>query len=157
MNAKKEFVLPERNPKTHAEHRREVFWQITVPLLVGILLFLAAVAGIIFSATQPASEVGRWADISLVWLILPALVIALLFFVLLAGLVYAITKLLGLTPRYAHLVQLYFERGKEKVRQITHILVEPFIKAHSLSAAARQAGRSVKKQVDELITPPPSD
>ena len=154
MEDKKRFVLPERNPRTHAEHRREVFWQITVPLLVGILLLLAAVAGVILGATKPVSDVGRWADVSLVWLILPTLVFALLFLIILIGLVYGITKLLGIMPRIARQVQVYFELAREKVRQFTNIIVEPFLKAHSLSAAARQAGRSVKTQADELTTPP---
>jgi len=136
----------ERNPKTHAEHRRETFWQITFPLMIGILLLLAAVAVIILSATQPVTDVGRWADVSLMWLILPSLFFALILLVLLIGFVYLISFLLRLIPRYALIVQLYFEAGKKKVSQLSNLSIEPILRMRSIWAAVRYAARLGKKQ-----------
>ena len=73
MDEKPEFVLPERNPKTHAAHRKEVGWQITLPLIIGCLLLALLMTGVIWSAAGANPELRRWADISLVWTLLPAL------------------------------------------------------------------------------------
>jgi hypothetical protein len=136
----------ERNPKTHAEHRRESFWQITLPLVIGILLILAAVGAIIFSATQPMTDVGRWAGVSLMWLILPSLFFALLLLILLIGLVYLVSYLLRLIPHYALIVQLYFEAGKAKISQVANMIVEPLLRMRSTWAAMRYAAGRGKKQ-----------
>ena len=82
MDAPNRFKYPERNPKTHATHRREVFWQITLPLIIGILLMVAAIVAIILSATQPVTDLERWAGVSLIWMILPSLFFALIILVI---------------------------------------------------------------------------
>jgi len=141
MDTPKRSPYPERNPKTHAEHKREVFWQITLPLVIGILLLLAGVAAIIFSATQPVTDLGRWADVSLMWMILPSLFFALIMLIILIGLVYAISQLLKVVPRYARIIQLFFEQGKGKVSRLTDLVTNPILRLHSILAAARRAGR----------------
>lgn len=146
MDTPSRHQYPERNPMTHAEHRREVFWQITLPLVIGILLLLAALAAIIFSVIQPVTDVGRWADVSLMWLILPSLFFALIILVIMIGLVYAVSQLLRIIPRYARIIQLYFEQGKGKVSQLTNLIVEPILRINSVWAAARRAGKLGSRQ-----------
>jgi uncharacterized membrane protein len=146
MDTQNRSLHLERNPKTHAEHRREAFWQITFPLVIGILLLLAAVAVIILSATQPVTDVGRWADVSLMWLILPSLIFALILLVLLIGFVYLISYLLRLIPHYALIVQLYFEAGKNKVSQLSNLSIEPILRIRAIWAAMRYAARLGRKK-----------
>ena len=136
---------PIRNPKTHAEHRREVFWQITFPLLLGILLILAAVGVIVYLTVQPVTDVGRWADVSLIWLILPSLFLALILLVILIGFIVLVSYLLRLIPPYALMVQLYIEQFKGKLSQIFNLSVEPILKIQTLWAAMRHAARLGKK------------
>jgi len=147
MDTHSRFEQLQRNPKTQAEHRREVFWQISVPLIIGVLLLLAALVGIIVSAVQPVSDVRRWADVSLVWLILPSLFFALLCLVALAGMVVLVSLVLNKLPPLAAMVQLYFEVAREKVSQVSDRLVEPVIKINGLGAALRyirSLGRRLK-------------
>lgn len=54
MENQAKFQLPERNPVTHAAHRREVFWQITFPFLIALIILLGLVAGVIFAGTTGA-------------------------------------------------------------------------------------------------------
>jgi hypothetical protein len=147
METHSRFEHIQRNPKTHAEHRREVFWQIILPLLIGVLLLLAALAGIIVSAVQPVSDVRRWADVSLLWLILPSLFFALLCLVALVGMVFLVSLILNKLPPLAAMVQLYFEVAREKVGQVSDRLVEPVIKINGFRAALRyirSLGRRLK-------------
>jgi len=134
MDTANKKLLPERNPKTHAEHRQEVFWQITIPLAVGSLLILAAIVAIIFFATQPAPELDRWASVSLMWLIFPSLFIVLIMLVVLIGIVFAVTVVLQKTPPYARLLQMYAEIAESKVRRFTNLAAEPILRTHSLLA-----------------------
>ena len=142
MNQKPPFILPKRNPATHSAHRRDVLRQITLPLVAGILLLVAAMAGVIWAATTSTPEVSRWADVSLMWLIIPALVFALFFLALLIGITYAITKLLGVLPPYASLIQDYFNIAYLKISQATEVIVMPFVKLNTWVTAARR-GRQV--------------
>src|SRR5512135_3436828 len=138
-----------RNPKTHLEHKREVFWQITLPLLIGILIILAAVGAIIFSTLQPVTDVQRWADVSLIWLILPSLFFALIFLVLLAGLIFAISFLLRYIPHYALVIQLYLEKIRGKIGQLADLGVEPILRISIVWAAIRYATGRGRKSIQE--------
>lgn len=138
-----------RNPKTHAEHRRQVFWQITLPLVIGSLVVLGTLAVIIFSATQPVTDLSRWADISLIWLILPSLILALIILAILVALVVLITYVMRVIPRYALIVQLYIELAKDKLNKVFNFSVEPLLRIKTIWAAFRFATRLGKKEVPE--------
>lgn len=142
----------ERNPRTHAEHRREVFWQITVPLAIGVLLAIAAAVFIVIMASQPASELRRWADVSLMWLIMPSMIIAFICLVIVVGLVLAVSAILRVIPRYALVVQMYFKTANLKTRQLADKLAEPVLKFNSLGASLRfirQRGRQLLSRGNE--------
>ncbi|HEX9092056.1 MAG TPA: hypothetical protein VF831_11240 [Anaerolineales bacterium] len=149
MDAANKQLLPERNSKTYAEHRREVFWQITIPLVVGGLLILAAIVAIVFFATQPAPQLDRWADVSLMWLIFPSLFIVLIMLVVLIGIVFAVTVIFRKIPRYAHLLQLYAEIAETKVRHFTNLATEPILRTHGLLAVLRRLPRWGHKSEDQ--------
>lgn len=144
MNTPNRFENIERNPKTHAAHRKETFWQIILPLLIGVLFILVIVLGVILSALQPVSEVSRYADVSIIWMIMPALFFALLMMLVLAAFVYAITMLLRLLPRYAAIALLYLEMGKEKVIHFSDMITGPIVKTRSTWAVVRWIGRRGK-------------
>jgi hypothetical protein len=138
-----------RNPKTHAEHRREVFWQITLPMLLGILLILAVVGLIIFLTIQPVTDVGRWADVSLIWLILPSLFLAFLLLIILIAFIVLVSYILRLIPPYALIVQLYIEQFKGKLAQIFNLSVEPILRMKTIWTAVRYATRLGKKEAQQ--------
>ena len=136
MENKPKFQLPERNPATHAAHRREVFWQITFPLIIALIMILGLVTGVIFAGFKGVGEVSRWADGSLIWLLLPALVVVLVMLFILSGVVYLITRLLAVLPGYARLAQNFFYLVQVRVKSISDKLVEPVLKLRSFKAGA---------------------
>jgi uncharacterized protein involved in cysteine biosynthesis len=150
MENQKRTLQPERNSKTHAQHRREVFWQITLPLVIGILLFLAALGAIIFSATQPVSELRRWADTSLVWIILPSLLFAFIMLVIFAGLVYGLSRILRAIPSIAYKIQQFIERSGDQIARLADMMAEPVLRVHTFLAITQRLARftrnSAKKQ-----------
>jgi len=148
MDTPNKLMVPERNPLTHAKHKREVFWQILLPMLIGVLLVLT-VAFVIIFGFQSSSDLSRWADVSTIWLILPSLFITLIFLIILSAFVYLITFVLRITPRYTLIVQLYFEIAKHKVTYYSNRITEPIIKTKGIWAVVRHPGRFVKHPVQD--------
>jgi len=126
---------PERNPNTEKTHRREVLLQITLPILVGVLIVIALATLVSSGSTN---ELGRWSQVTVIWLVLPVLLLSLLVLVLLAALIYGVSLLLGVIPRYACLTQYWFERVEGRVRKGADLAAEPVIKWQSARASMRR-------------------
>ena len=146
METQKRLLLTEGNPKVRAKHRREVFWQIILPMGVGTLVLLAGLAAIIFSSIQPVTDLGRWRDVSLMWLILPTLFFALILLMILIGFTVAISFLMGVIPRYTHTIQYYIGWVKNKLSQITQVSVEPILRLNTIWAGVRHVYNRVRNK-----------
>jgi len=134
----------ERNPVTHARHRREVFWQITLPLIIGTVL--CALLGAL-AVAAPMSGASQWADISLIWLILIGLTLSFVLAVFLFAGFYIVTFVL--LPR----LPIFFYRAYGWIlmfgAQLDHIQsksVEPFLRVHSFGASLREIGRAARRK-----------
>ena len=145
MDAYEPKELPERNPVTYERHRKEVMWQILVPVIIGAVIILALA---ILAATRTDAQVSKGADVSVIWMITPMLVVALIFLVLLGALIYAVMSLLGILPGYASLVQDYFDAFRVQVGIVSDKAVEPVLRIESIKASLRALGRSLRKNED---------
>ncbi len=147
MNDLKKFRLPERNPITHASHRREVWWQITFPLLLAILLLLAAAGSVIWVAVTPVAQdqVSRWADVSTIWLLLPVLGFSVLFLAILAGITYGVMRLMRVLPGFMRLIQDYLLIIQKGMKRVMDFVAEPFLKTHSAAAGLKALRRHFSK------------
>lgn len=143
--------LPPRNPVTTRKHRREVFWQITLPLLLGLFLIVALM---VLAALQAAGSVNfsrRFADISLLWLIAPNLFLSLLNLALLVGLAAAATLLLHKLPPYARLAQDAFARLALKTGQICDRIVEPVLRGKGASTLVSSVQSVLRREVRQGV------
>ena len=130
----------EPNPLTQRKHRQEVLWQISIPLAAGMLLVLAAGAGVIF-ASAAGGAVDRWASISLIWLIIPTMILTLLLIVVTAALAYGLIRLIGVLPGYSRRLQDIFVMINARLRKIADAAVEPALRVHSFTASLRALRR----------------
>ncbi len=123
---------PKVNRDTPAlkKHRREVMWQVLLPLVLGIVLVLVLMGVSVFVTTNQS----LWADISLIWLIIPLLPLALVTTAILAGLSYGVVKLIHLLPRYTQQTQDIFRLIRMRVGEVDDRLVAPVIKINSTTA-----------------------
>lgn len=131
--------LPPRNPVTHAVHRREVLWQITVPLIVVGVLFLSAVTASWFTTSYQADKLG---DTSLIYLTFGACLISLLPLLTLGGLAYLVTMAIRGLPQRARLAQEFFWKVELKTREFADKAVEPVLQAHELNAKLKALRRA---------------
>ena len=143
MNGNPPPPVSARNPVTAERHRREVFWQITVPLAAGVVLVLAIGAIATFSTT--AGTKSQMADIALVHLIIPMLFFGTISLVMLGGTVYGLTRLLQAMPYFFLRVQIFFLRTQIGVHRFTDGLVAPMLKIHTFTARTHAFGRSMRR------------
>jgi hypothetical protein len=127
-------IKPEPNPLTQRKHRKEVLWQITAPLVVGVLLVVAAGTGVAYGGATNTVQVDRLASVSIIWMIIPTMVVALIFLVITAGLAYGLMRLNGILPVYTRRLQDVFVIIHTRVKRVADAVVEPIIKAQSTSA-----------------------
>lgn len=132
-----------RNPHTYLRHRKEVFWQITLPILavvtiLGLLAFLATGLAM--------SEASLWADISLIWLIIPMMVVTLLAMAILGGMAYAVIRLIQVLP--GQFFRLYggLLLVGAYIRNLDDKIVQPFLGVHSYSASTRALFRQLRRK-----------
>jgi len=142
------FIPPPPNPVTMANHRKQVLWQITVPLLVMVFLCLGLTGLTIWSAVGSSEPVSRWADVSFIWLTPPIILGALITLIIVGGLAYGVYYLVQVLPPYTRLTQDFFGRVQAKTRQISDQLVQPVIRSKGASAGAKE----LRKQIGGLIT-----
>ena len=137
-------LSPMRNPITQARHRSEVFWQITIPVGVAavIIVGMAIAAGWLGTAEDHS----RWADVSLIWLILPTLTVAFLFFIILAALTFGLVRLIQVIPLYARQVQDFFVLLTIQVRKLDDKIVEPILRLRAIKASGQAFGRSFRSR-----------
>lgn len=134
QNNRQPASLPERNLVTQKAHGRQVLWQITLPLVLGVVIVLVLA---VLTARASEADASLWADISVIFLLIPSMVVALLFLFLVAGLIFALFRLLQLLPRYAFIAQNFVYKVENRARSGADLAVEPILRYQSFVAAMR--------------------
>ncbi len=136
-----------RNLLTYQKHRREVFWQITLPTAVGGMLLFGLGIGAVVAAVQSQGDISRWSHISLILLILPTMFMGLILIIVLAGVIYLLTKLLVGTPYFANRVQDIFSLIGIRVEKVSQAAAIPFLRLSSFAAALRALRRGIYRGI----------
>lgn len=124
----------QKNAITYRAHRRQVLWQIYLPIIVVVVLVLLAAVLVILA---PTLQVSRWADIALIVLITTVMASALIFLILnVAGIIGA-RRAYQVVPYYLFMAQGFTYRLKIQVRRISDKAVEPVLWTKSNFARAR--------------------
>jgi hypothetical protein len=136
--------LPSRNPKTHAAHRRSFFWQVLLPFIIFLLIFLALVVGVSWAAVSGSDQLRRWADVAVIWQLPLPIFLSLLCLVVNIGLLYGLIRLIGVVPGVARLVHNYVLLAQLKVSQLSDRLVAPFVNASAAQARIQALARLLR-------------
>lgn len=134
-----------RNPLTQQSHRREVLWQITIPIVAGTVIMLVLCVLAVMLSSPSAS---LWADISLIWLIPPVFLVVFLMMVINAGSAYLLIRMIAAAPPFFFKVQNLFRRVQLKVGIYSNKAVEPVLRVRAWGASARAAGRAAQRVVN---------
>lgn len=123
----------DRRSPSVARHRRESFWQITLPVLVVLLLLGLAFALIVLSG---AADISGLADLSLLLVSLPLLVIGLLVVAAAFAMVVGMAWLLRETPSATRVAQDVSARVSgyiiRAMRAVTNVII-PAVVGYSMA------------------------
>jgi hypothetical protein len=114
------------------DHKRQLVWQILIPILLMAALIIAAAILVISGGS---SQTGVWADVSIIWMLAPLLVFGLLVTAVLAALIYGLVKLTQVTPRYSSRAQGVLASISTKTRKVADGITKPVLWSHEAGAA----------------------
>ena len=127
-------TLPRPTHESYLQHRKQAARQIILPVALTALLLIALIVLISIAAFRQNGEVGRWAAISTIWIVIPLMVAGLIFLILLSGMIYLLARLMGFLPAYTGLAQDYVNLGAIYVKRFTEAVVQPVFWTEELSA-----------------------
>ncbi len=120
------------------QHKRDVIWQIWVPVGFGAAAIL--VLGILaaFSLQTGSESAARWGHVATIWLILPVFLVGFLSFTILGGAIFLVIRLMGAVHEYAPLIQYYFQALALRISGMANRTVQPVIRTQSNNFALRR-------------------
>ena len=133
-----------RNPVTYQKHRHEVFWQITVPIAIGVILIVGT--AIVVAVGASAEQISKLADVSLISLIIPAMIFTLIFIAINVAVIYGLVRLVVLLPFYSKVAQDFLIVVHFRVQKVGDVITEPFLRVHAWRASAGQLKRSLRRK-----------
>ena len=128
-------TIPQPVHKSYLKHRKQVVWQIILPVVVASLLIVALIVLINIATFSQDGDVARWAAISTMWIAIPIMFGLLIFLALMVGLVYLMKKLLGITPTYTGMAQDYAYIAESYIKRATEALVKPVLQLNGILAS----------------------
>ena len=106
-----------------------------MPVVLTSLLIVALIVLINIATFRDGGDVGRWAAISTIWIVIPIMLGLLIVLALLAGLVYLMKKLLNVTPTYTSLAQDYVYIAEGYIKRATEAIVKPVLQLNGILAS----------------------
>lgn len=127
-------ALPRIEHESYIKHRRQMWQQIILPVVLATVLMLALIVLICIATFRDNGDAGRWAAISTIWIVIPILFAGLMTLIVLGGLIYLMLRLLGILPTYTGLAQDYVQLGALYVQRFTEAAVKPIFAVDGLVA-----------------------
>jgi hypothetical protein len=130
-----------RRPVQHSSylsHRRQVLWQIILPVVLAALLMAGLIVLITLSTFRGNGDVSRWAAISTIWLVIPVIIAGLVLLVLLVVVIALLARIIGLIPPYTHQAQKFAHRIEAGVARVAEMARKPTLLLQELGVLIRR-------------------
>jgi len=139
--------LRSKDHPSYQLHRKQVWQQILLPILLAVLIFIAVIVLTSIATFRDNGEVGRWAAMSTIWILLPVLVTGFIFLIILVTLIYLILRLTKLIPRYSYQAQRIFYHIEGGVKRISKMAHKPVLLLQKLGAFIKAAFEKMQKRI----------
>jgi len=111
---------------SYAKHRQDVNRQIILPVaFVAVMVLVLVVLTLV--GFQTGGDVGKWAAIAIIWMVIPLMAVLLALMAVSWGLVYLLGRLLQVSPRYTSMAQEYVLWFNAQVILWTDKFIEPIL------------------------------
>lgn len=129
-----ELTQAQTNPHARRAHRREVWWQIVLPLLLGVILAAAALFNLV---TGRVGNVQNAAELATIFLTIPVMIIGVLFFILTVFLIFAVGRVMHWIPAQTFKVQQLADKASLQTIRSANLLAGPLLFIDSWVSAIR--------------------
>ncbi len=119
--------LPHPEHYSYLRHRKQRNLQIILPVVISALIFVGMIVLISLATFKSGGDVGRWAAISTIWIVIPIMIAGLIFLALLLGLIYLMARALGALPHYTSIAQDYAYKMRGYVTRGMEMLIKPIL------------------------------
>lgn len=134
--------LPRHEHYSYLQHRKQRTVQIILPVVLSALCMAGLIVLISISTFGAGGDVGRWAAISTIWIIIPLLLAGLVTLALLAGLIVLMSRILQSLPTYTAMAQDYVYIAKGYILRGADMAVKPVLALNDwIEKAKAFAGR----------------
>lgn len=142
--------LPLLRPEDHLSyqlHRKQVWQQILLPILLAVLILIAVIVLTSVATFRDNGEVGRWAAMSEIWLVIPLIVAGLILLILLIAIIYLVVRLTNLIPPYSYQAQIIFYRIESGAKRINKMARRPVLLFQELRALIKAAIEKARERM----------
>ena len=119
--------LPHPEHYSYLQHRKQRTTQIILPVIISVILMIALIVLISIVTFNSNGDVGRWAAISTIWIIIPAIFAGLIVLAILVGLIYLMARALSALPTYTGLAQDYVHIAKAYIIRGADMVAKPVL------------------------------
>jgi hypothetical protein len=130
-------VFPEPVHESYRRHRKQRTSQIILPMVLAAILFIGMIVLVNIATFRDNGDVGRWAAISTIWIVIPVCISGFIFLALLGGLVYLMARLLGVAPTYTGMAQDFVHRLAIRIRRAADMAVKPVFSVNGFGASLK--------------------
>ncbi|MBL8092318.1 MAG: hypothetical protein JNJ43_18440, partial [Anaerolineales bacterium] len=86
--------LPRAEHYSYLQHRKQRMTRIILPVVISTLVFIGFITWVSIATFNQGGDVGRWAAISTIWIVIPIMVAGLVLLAVLIGLIYLMARAL---------------------------------------------------------------
>lgn len=119
--------LPSPEHYSYQLHRKQRSMQIILPVILSTVLLVGLIVLICISTFNQSGDVGRWAAISTIWIIIPVLFAGLITLIILIGLIYLMARALQGLPYYTGIAQDYVYKARGYIIRGANMAAKPIL------------------------------
>ena len=112
---------------SYLKHRRQVMRQVVLPVVLSALALVGMIVWVSIATFKQGGDVGRWAAVSTIWVIIPTLLGGLVVLAILGGLIYGMARLLKALPYYTGIAQDYVVLARGYIVRGADMSVKPIV------------------------------
>ena len=121
--------------ESYKQHRKQLVSQIILPVVISALFIVGLIVLVNVATFRDNGDVGRWAAISTIWIVIPIMVAGLIFLIILGGIVYLLKYLLNIAPVYTGQAQDFVYKIAGYIRRLADAIVKPVIVIDGVGAS----------------------
>jgi hypothetical protein len=127
--SRRRFDMPGVPPEHYSYllHRRQRNAQIILPVVLSALGFAGLIVLVSLGAFQSGGDVGRWAAVSTIWIILPMMIAGLILLAVLIVLIFLLARMLAILPYYTGMAQDAVHRVGGYIMRGADLAVKPIL------------------------------